>query len=212
MNIFWHFCVCELRSTHVGEKKKETCWKIKNHVDLVRWMSRQQPLATDRQLHDAFPLKCPECVQHSLSDWTHAFHRDESVPFLLVTSASSCPVKVTSDAIDRGDWLSPLCTHSRLSCDHICGGLCGQARKWVYDKLKVSGVCVWDHLHLLVTVCQHGRVGWKAWQRPTDQWSGINVQGQSVNGSLLGHFAFMVSLFRCQEEYFLLSPTLTDKH
>lgn len=91
-------------------------------------------------------FKCPECVQQSLSDWTHVFHRDESVPFLLVTSASLSPVKVTSDARARGERLSPLCTHSRLSCDHICGGLCGRVRKWVYDKLKVlraffPGVC-----------------------------------------------------------------------
>lgn len=157
-------------------------------------------------------FKCPECVQQSLSDWTHVFHRDESVPFFLVTSASSCPVKMTSDAIARGERLSPLCAHSRLSCDHICGGLCGRPRKWVYDKLKVWRLFSrHDHLHVLVTVCQHGHMAWKAWKWPTDQWDGISVQGQSVNGSLLGLSRFMVSLFRCQEERFPLSPTLTDK-
>lgn len=152
-------------------------------------------------------VKCPECVQQSLSDWTHVFHRDESVPFLLVTSASSSPVKLTSDAIARGGWLSPLCTHSHLSCDHICGGLYGRVRKWVYDKLKVlrlfffcGGGLVCVHLHLPVTVCQHGHMAWKAWKWPTDQWGRIYVQGQRVNGGLLGRFTFMVSLFRCQKE------------
>lgn len=142
-------------------------------------------------------FKCPECVQQSLSDWTHVFHRDESVPFSLVTSASSCPVKVTSDAIARGERLSPLCTHSRLSCDHICGGLCGRAHKWVYDKLKVlrafcvcvsTCICLSQYVNMDIWPERHGN-------RPTDQWGGINVQGQSVNGGLLGHFTFTVSLF-----------------
>lgn len=206
IHILWHFlCLCELRSTpqrrHVGEKKRShaTCQVDVKAAAISDWRTVAWCISS---------FKCPECVQQSLSDWTHVFHRDESVPFLLVTSASSCPVKVTSDAIARGERLSPLCTHSRLSCDHICGGLCGRAQKWVYDKLKVlraSLVCVSD------CICLSQYVNMDIWpkrhgNRPTDQWGGINIQGQSVNGGLLGHFTFTVSLFRCQEEYFPLSP------
>lgn len=112
-------------------------------------------------------FKCPECVQQSLSDWTHVFHRDESAPFWLVTSASSCPVKMTSDAIARGERLSPLCAHSRLSCDHICGGLCGQACKWVYDTLKVprffffcvsTCMCLSQYVNMDIWPKRHGNL------------------------------------------------------
>lgn len=58
--------------------------KKEEHMALVRWMSRQWPLATDRQLHDAFPLLSVLSVSSSHYQIGHTYFTGMNVfPFCL---------------------------------------------------------------------------------------------------------------------------------
>lgn len=195
---------------------EETCWgKKKTSHGTCRVDVKAAAISDWRTVAWCISsFKCPECVQQSLSDWTHVFHRDESAPFSLVTSASLCPVKVTSDAIARGERLSPLCTHSRLSCDHICGGLCGRAHKWVYDKLKVlrAFLCVCP----LAFVC-HSMSTWTYGLKGMETGPQISEAGSTsrVKVSTVAYWAILLS--RChsldvKKNTSFYPPTLKDKH
>lgn len=51
---------------HTTEKALWTKKKKKDHMALVKWVSRQQPLAADRRLHDAFPLLSDQSVSAAI--------------------------------------------------------------------------------------------------------------------------------------------------
>lgn len=84
-------------------------------------LSRERQGHPETQFQDTFPLfKCVQSVSlcHYQIRHTYFTRGDESVPF----ARNICLLVSHQDDLKdmaRGERLSPLCTHSGLSCDHM---------------------------------------------------------------------------------------------